>query len=238
MTMGSEPVEQPLTRGFLMHARGDLSVLVLGNLHWYFRHRNEGYKIMVFDSVSESFQWMRHADIPGWLFIFKMDDTLVFSAVEKTIICSHYMLPGPPLLAPCNCSIGEFAMLLTDPWVCELSCGLGGGPAVGSSQPFAVDLSADAATSPMTVANQQVSPPAPPAVMESPFVVVAVAAEFAAVVAAVAAEFAVVVAAAAAAAGFAAIAAAAVGSVETVAGVAFAVVASASNYLLASLVDP
>ena len=45
---------------------------------------------------------------------------------------SYYMLPGPPLFAPCNCSIGELAMLLTDPWVCELNCGLGGGPGVAT----------------------------------------------------------------------------------------------------------
>ena len=47
-------------------------------------------------------------------------------------ISSYYMLPGPPLFAPCNCSIGELAMLLTDPWVCELNCGLGGGPGVAT----------------------------------------------------------------------------------------------------------
>uniref|UniRef100_A0A0E0M790 F-box domain-containing protein n=1 Tax=Oryza punctata TaxID=4537 RepID=A0A0E0M790_ORYPU len=83
MTMGSsEPVEQPLAREFLMHARGDRSVLVRGNLHWYLRHRDEGCKIMVFDTVSESFQWMRHPAVPGWVSLLEMDNTLVFSAVE------------------------------------------------------------------------------------------------------------------------------------------------------------
>ena len=51
---------------------------------------------------------------------------------KEPSISSYYMLPGPPLFAPCNCSIGELAMLLTDPWVCELNCGLGGGPGVAT----------------------------------------------------------------------------------------------------------
>ncbi|EAZ15947.1 hypothetical protein OsJ_31391 [Oryza sativa Japonica Group] len=84
MTMGSETVEQPLAREFLMHARGDRSVLVRGNLHWYLRHRDGGCKIMVFDTASESFQWMRHPAIPGWVSLLEMDSTLVFSAVECT----------------------------------------------------------------------------------------------------------------------------------------------------------
>ena len=98
--------------------------------------------------------------------------------------------------------------------------------------PFAVGLSAAAASS-LTAVSQQVSPPAP-AVTEIPFVVAAAAA---AVVVAAAAAVAVVVAAAAAV--FAAVAAAAaavgsvgavaVGSVGAAAGAAFAVGDSASS---------
>uniref|UniRef100_J3N2C0 F-box domain-containing protein n=1 Tax=Oryza brachyantha TaxID=4533 RepID=J3N2C0_ORYBR len=94
MTMGSdsEPVEQPLAREFLMHARGDRSVLVRGSLHWYLRHRDEGCKIMVFDTESESFRWMRHPDTPGWMLFLEMDNTLVFSAVESMSRLSIWVL--------------------------------------------------------------------------------------------------------------------------------------------------
>uniref|UniRef100_A0A0D9XJ97 F-box domain-containing protein n=1 Tax=Leersia perrieri TaxID=77586 RepID=A0A0D9XJ97_9ORYZ len=57
MRMGSETVGQTLAREFLMHARGDGSVLVNGNLHWYLRHKDEGYKIMVFDTDHERSIW-------------------------------------------------------------------------------------------------------------------------------------------------------------------------------------
>jgi len=96
--------------------------------------------------------------------------------------------------------------------------------------PFAVGLSAAAASS-LTAVSQQVSPPAP-AVTEIPFVVAAAAA---AVVVAAAAAVAVVVAAAAAVAGSVGAAAAAVGSVgaaaaaAAAAGAAFAVGGSASS---------
>jgi len=108
--------------------------------------------------------------------------------------------------------------------------------------PFAVGLSAAAASS-WTAVSQQVSPPAP-AVTEIPFVVaaaaaavvVAAAAAVAVVVAAAAAVFAAVAAAAAAAvAGSVGAAAAAVGSVgaaaaaAAAAGAAFAVGGSASS---------
>jgi len=106
--------------------------------------------------------------------------------------------------------------------------------------PFAVGLSAAAASS-LTAVSQQVSPPAP-AVTEIPFVVaaaaaavvVAAAAAVAVVVAAAAAVFAAVAAAAAAVAGSVG-AAAAVGSVgaaaaaAAAAGAAFAVGGSASS---------
>jgi len=107
--------------------------------------------------------------------------------------------------------------------------------------PFAVGLSAAAASS-LTAVSQQVSPPAP-AVTEIPFVVaaaaaavvVAAAAAVAVVVAAAAAVFAAVAAAAAAVAGSVGAAAAAVGSVgaaaaaAAAAGAAFAVGGSASS---------
>jgi len=107
--------------------------------------------------------------------------------------------------------------------------------------PFAVGLSAAAASS-LTAVSQQVSPPAP-AVTEIPFVVaaaaaavvVAAAAAVAVVVAAAAAVFAAVAAAAAAVAGSVGAAAAAVGSVgaaaaaAAAAGAAFAVGDSASS---------
>lgn len=80
MTMGSEPAEEPLAREFLMHARGGHSVLVRRNLHWYLRNRNDSDKIMVFDTVAESFQWMRPPVAPGWVVLFEMDGTLGMSA--------------------------------------------------------------------------------------------------------------------------------------------------------------